>query len=133
MILTPTGIVVFKREWVLEYKTDNFARERIETVSHTQDSIWDKVFSKWNILIALEHGVTYWFKNVWSPLKYANTIIEQKQRYLNNLFDEWETDADKFELLVETLGEVIQDYMGKGRTVSPDTQNFRGDGGFDDY
>lgn len=38
--------MVFKREGLLEYKTDTFSWERIETVSHTQDSLADKLLGK---------------------------------------------------------------------------------------
>jgi hypothetical protein len=87
----------------LEYQTDTFSWGRIETISHTQDSLWDKILYKGDILVTLEHGVTYGFDNVASPLKYANIILEEKQRYTSDVFDDAEDDNDKFTLLVETL------------------------------
>lgn len=109
MVLTPRWIVVFKWEGLLEYKTDTFSRERIETVSHTQDSLADKILSKWNVIVTLEHGVVYHFNNVPSPMKQANLILSTRDSYL--LDEEDDDDPDKFGLLVETLWEVIHDYM----------------------
>jgi hypothetical protein len=54
-------------------------------------------------LVTLEHGVTYGFKDVHAPMKYANVITAQKHHYLGNNDTDGEDQNDKFELLVETL------------------------------
>lgn len=46
LVLSPTGMTLFMWEGLFEYKTDFFERHTIETVSHTQDSIRDRIFNK---------------------------------------------------------------------------------------
>lgn len=121
VVLGSRWVVVFKREGLLEYKTDTFSWERIETVSHTQDSLADKLLGKWDLVISLEHGVVYRFHNVPSPMDLANRILSTRDSYLKPLEDEDE-EHDKFGLLVETLWEVIQDYM-KGKKESSISDN----------
>ena len=80
-------------------------------MSHTQDSLADKILQRGDIKISLEHGINYSFDNVPFPLKQANTIMRIRDKHL--MEEEMdEVDNDKFDILVETLGEVIQDYMG---------------------
>lgn len=43
------------REGLFEYKTDFFDWTTIQTVSHTQNSFWDKVFARGDITLTLEH------------------------------------------------------------------------------
>jgi len=95
----------------LEYKTDTLNRAMIQTVSHTQNSLSDKLMQRGDVLVKLEHGVVYEFLNISNPARVANKLMSLKDSYL--LADrEDDRDHDKFDLLVETLGEVIQDYMG---------------------
>ena len=69
LILSQNGITMFMREWLFEYKTDFFERSKIETVSHTQNSFWDKLFGRGDLTINLEHGVEYPFETISSPKK----------------------------------------------------------------
>lgn len=117
LILTDTGVVFYLREWLLEYKTESFDRDKVETISHNQNWIWDKLFFKWDILLRLEHGLEFPFENVSNPKKQASKILRYKWRFLN-----WKKDSNseildqnnqKFGILVEALWEVVKDYMDK--------------------
>jgi hypothetical protein len=46
LILSHAGITLFTWDGILRYKTDFFARERIETISYVQHTLWDKLFAK---------------------------------------------------------------------------------------
>lgn len=104
-------------EWLLEYKTDVFEWDRIETISHTQDSIWDKIFAKWDIMIRLEHWVEFPFDNISWPKKQASKILKLKDYFqLKQLEEDEESQSKenhKFDILVEALWEVVQEYMEK--------------------
>ncbi len=106
---------MFMREWLFEYKTDFFERNKIETVSHNQNSFWDKLFSKGDLIIKLEHDVEYPFENINSPQKQVDKILKLKNQHsvivpeekLSSIAD------DKMAIIAEALSEVVKEYMDK--------------------
>jgi hypothetical protein len=46
LVMTDTGIMLYLWEGLLEYKTEMFDWDRIETISHNQKGIWDKIFMR---------------------------------------------------------------------------------------
>ncbi len=122
LIITPNGIIIFEWEGFLHYTLQQFDRNSIESISHSQDSLVDKIIGKWKIQLSIEHGIVFYFDNISSPHRIANQLWNYKQQYFwhhsrkNESFDEhhlgWES-SEKFEILVETLWEVIKDYMWK--------------------
>lgn len=115
LVLVPTWIIFYLWEWLLEYKSESFDWERIETVSHNQNGIWDKIFFRWDILIRLEHGVEFPFEKVSNPKKQAAKILQLKSRFIRVLPEESSnlSDNNKFDVLVEALWEVVKDYIDK--------------------
>ena len=89
--------------------------DRIETISHNQKGIWDKIFMRWDILIRLEHGIDFPFENISYPKKQAAKILNLKDRFTANGggLDDAIADNRKFDVLVEALGEVVKDYIDK--------------------
>lgn len=122
LILSDRWITLFMREWIWDYKTDIFERDRIETISFNQNSLIDKIFGKWDIIIKLEHWVDFPFDNISSPKRQVWKImrmkdyfvLQKKDRDLEDL--KWE--ENKFNILVEALWEVVQEYMEKGKKNS---------------
>jgi hypothetical protein len=58
----------------------------------------------------------YVFKDVYNPPLLSSLIIEIKERMLSEKQDSEEKESqsiDKFELLVEALGEIIKEYYNK--------------------
>lgn len=91
-------------------------------ISHTQNSIWDKIFQKGDIIITLDHGITFPFEDVPFPKRNANKMLMIKEKYRHHVQDIEDGDVDdsfeqatddKFNILVEALSEVVKDYMGK--------------------
>jgi hypothetical protein len=123
LIITPKGILIFEWEWFLHYKLQQFDRDTIESITHSQDSLSDKIIGKWKIQITIEHGIVFNFDNISSPHRIANKLWNQKQQYSwhnNEKFGEHSISGDsseKFEILVETLWEVIKDYMWKQKEL----------------
>ncbi len=113
---------MFMREWLFEYKTDFFERSKIETVTNSQDSFRDKIFSRWNIAIKLEHGVEYPFENVNNPKGQAEKILKYKQQFLPTTpGDKWVPITDeKMSIIAEALSEVVKEYMDKKTSEEED-------------
>lgn len=115
LVMTPTWIILYLWEWLLEYKTEAFDWERIETISHNQNWIRDKIFVRWDILIRLEHGVEFPFEKVSNPKKQAAKILQLKARFTTRIVEDSLdlNDNKKFDVLVEALWEVVKDYIDK--------------------
>lgn len=106
---------MFMRDGLFDYKTDFFEWSKIESISHTQNSFWDKVFAKWDIIITLEHGVVYPFENVYTPKKQADKIMTYKEQFSATISDEV-TDTlthEKLSVIAEALSEVVKEYLDK--------------------
>ncbi len=119
LILSKDGITMFMREWLFEYKTDFFEWNKIETVSHNQNSFWDKLFSKGDLIIKLEHGVEYPFENINSPQKQADKILKLKNQAAIIIPEENPNgiNDDKMAIIAEALSEVVKEYMDKKGSV----------------
>lgn len=131
LALTKDGINLYLREGLLEYKTEVFDRNRIETVSHSQNSFRDKIFMKWDIIITLEHGITFPFENISFPKRQASKILQLREENTLQSLQDFEdielkeNQNDKFSVLVEALGEVVKDYIDKkDKPKSPEDEYF---------
>ena len=115
IVLLDTWIVLYLREWLLEYKTERFEWDKIESIGFNQKWIWDKIFMKGDILIRLEHGVEFPFENITNPKKQADKILQYKWRFVSPINPEKvaEQENKKFDVLVEALWEVVKDYIDK--------------------
>lgn len=83
----------------------------------------DRIFGKGEINITLDHGINAAFDYISDP-KYVATLLWDKKAQFeskhtpmlenpNNPFESH--NNEKFDILVETLGEVIKDYMDKDK------------------
>ena len=124
LILSEGGITMFMREWLFEYKTDFFERNKIETVSHTQNSFWDKIFAKGDLLIKLEHGVEYPFDNINAPQKQADKILKYKNQFGSATSADKSTSIndEKMAIIAEALSEVVKEYMDKKTSTEDDEE-----------
>ena len=114
LVMTDTWITLYLREWLLEYKTDHFDRNTIETISFNQKWLRDKIFMKWDITITLDHGIEYPFEDISSPKKQVDKIMQLKNRFIIPVKEESpELEWKKFDILVEALWEVVKDYIDK--------------------
>lgn len=126
LILSEGGITMFMREWLFEYKTDFFEWDKIETVSHNQNSFWDKLFSKGDLVIVLEHGIEYPFENINAPQKQAEKILKYKTNFsLNTPSDVSNSlNDEKMSIIAEALSEVVKEYMDKKSSVEDDEEEY---------
>ena len=116
---------MFMWEWLFDYKTDFFERDKIETVSHNQNSFWDKLFGKGDLLIKLEHGVEYPFENINSPQKQADKILKLKAQFSAIIPEKSNpiTD-DKMAIIAEALSEVVKEYMDKKTVEEEEDEDY---------
>lgn len=117
LVVTQNWLVIYRREGLLEYKTEIFERSKVELISYEQSSLMDKVFIKWDIVISLDYNTAFTFENISNPQKKVGNILMAKRRNQQQYTPEFheEPNSQKFDILVETLGEVIQDYMKKDK------------------
>jgi len=54
LILSKDTVTLFLREGRLEYKTEIFSWNKINTISSSQNGVWDKIWGKGDIVIKLE-------------------------------------------------------------------------------
>lgn len=114
IVLVDTGVILYLWEWLLEYKTERFDWDKIESIWFNQKWIWDKLFMKWDIMIRLEHGVEFPFENVTNPKRQADKILQYKWRFSVPVqAPDPDVENKKFDVLVEALGEVVKDYIDK--------------------
>jgi len=123
LILSKEGMTMFTRDGILRYKTDFFARTTIETVSYIHNSIRDKVFSKWDIMIKLDHEIEYPFENVSRPQRQMAKILKYKEQFAGvqaAKMEEIEINDEKISILAEALGEVVKEYLDKKESEKED-------------
>ena len=114
--MTDTWVTIYLWEWLLEYKTDHFDWNTIETISFNQKWIRDRLFMKWDITITLDHGIEYPFEDISNPKKQVDKILNLKNRFsiqVQTEQEESELEWKKFDILVEALWEVVKDYIDK--------------------
>lgn len=125
LILSEAWITMFMREWLFEYKTDFFEWNRIQTVSHTQNSFRDKLFAKWDLVVRLEHEIDFPFENVNYPQKQVEKILKLKQQYDKpTILEEPKLSDDKMAIIAEALSEVVKEYMDKKTQEEEDEEEY---------
>lgn len=88
-------------------------------ISFNQHTLGDKIWNRGEIIINLDHGISFPIEYVANPQKVVSTLRSQKGEYHKHDEDDIAEeenegeDNDKFTILVETLGEVIKDYMDR--------------------
>lgn len=116
IVMTDVWITLYLREWLLEYKTDHFDWDSIETISFNQKWFRDRLFMKWDITITLDHGIEYPFEDISNPKKQVDKILQLKNRFsvpVEQRQEDAELEWKKFDILVEALWEVVKDYIDK--------------------
>ena len=120
LALSPEGLTLFMREWLLEYKTEYFDWDKIVTINHYQKWLWDKIFRRWDLLINLEQGIEFPFENISSPKRQVDKIMKLKEYYsqqpMGDSYENSDTlpwDKDNMEVVMEAFSEVVKEYIDK--------------------
>ncbi len=117
IVLTSTWIILYKREWFLRQNTEHIQWSSAQSIYDEQNWILDVILNKWTIKIK-RHDEVYSFEDVAYPSKTTNMIIKAKNDIMYNNKDDDEDEfqnSEKFDVLVDTLWEVILDYVKKNK------------------
>ncbi|MDD3646564.1 MAG: hypothetical protein PHH06_04095 [Candidatus Gracilibacteria bacterium] len=107
-IVTDKGVVDL--DWALfktNMKTVNY--ENIEGVEVEQNSIWDKILRKGNLVIHKIGDDVFMLEDARIPYKALNEI-EKTREEIKEL---GEDEEDKFDMVMDTLSGVVKEYLGK--------------------
>ena len=114
LVLSREGITLFTWDGMLRYKIDFFERNRIESISYVQHTLWDKLFFKGDLTIVLDRDVEFPFENVGTPQKWVSKILKYKEQYgAGTSWSKKEETDEKISILAEALGEVVKEYLDK--------------------
>lgn len=115
LILSKDNITFFLWEWLLEYKTEIFSWNKINTISRNQIWFRDKLWWKGDILIKLEFDTEFPFNDVTRPKKQVRKLMMLKEEFLSRQKQQVEKDLsednDRFNVLVEAMSEVVKEYL----------------------
>ena len=115
ILISKDALTVFLRDWILEYKTEVIDWSKILVVSHRQNSLWDKLCGKWDLLIQMWNDIDFSFNDIAHPKKSASKLMLNKKDYeeakKKKIEQDLEWDQRQFDILVDALWEVIRDYM----------------------
>ncbi|MDD2537375.1 MAG: hypothetical protein PHU61_02695 [Candidatus Absconditabacteria bacterium] len=115
LLFSKNQLTVFLREGLLEYRTEVIDRSKINVVSHSQNSLRDKLFGKGDITIQLGNNVDFSFHDVSAPKRQVAKMMLYKQNYeeeqKQKIEKDLEGDQKNFDVLVDALGEVIKEYL----------------------
>ncbi len=115
ILISKDALTVFLRDGILEYKTEVIDWWKVSVISHNQNSLRDKIFGKWDLLIQMGNEINFSFNDVAHPKKSASKLILSKKKYeeikKKKIEQDLEWDQRQFDILVDALWEVIRDYM----------------------
>jgi hypothetical protein len=115
ILISKDSLTVFLWDWILEYKTEVIDWSKVSVISHHQNSLWDKIFWKWDLLIQMWNDIDFSFNDVAHPKKAAGKLILNKKQFeeikKKKIEQDLEWDQRQFDILVDALWEVIRDYM----------------------
>ena len=119
LILSKDHAILFLREWRLEYKTEFFSRNKINTISSSQNGIRNKIWSVGDIVIKLEFDTEFPFADVTNPKKQVSKLITLKEQFMERqkqvIEKDLHEDDQRFNVLVEAMSEVVKDYLDKSQ------------------
>ena len=81
ILISKDALTVFLRDGLLEYKTEVIDRWKISVISHKQNSLRDKLFGKWDLLIQMWNEIDFAFNDVSHPRKSASKLTLHKKQY----------------------------------------------------
>ena len=119
LILSKDHAILFLREGRLEYKTEFFSRNKINTISSSQNGIRNKIWSVGDIVIKLEFDTEFPFADVINPKKQVSKLITLKEQFMERqkqvIEKDLHEDDQRFNVLVEAMSEVVKDYLDKSQ------------------
>ncbi len=108
LVITREGIILFYWDNIFKLNSEALPWWSVQTVSDKQSGLIDIIWNQWLVQIKREEEI-YNFQ-VTDPAQKSNLITNTRNEMLSKQ-DENTAQFDKFDILVETLWEVILDYI----------------------
>ena len=103
-----TDSAVYDLEWsLLKTKVESIHFENIEWVEIDKHRIWDNIFNKWDIIIHKFWEQELAIYNAYAPYK----SVDMLEQFIHP--EEDEDEADKFDMIMDTLSWVVHEYLEK--------------------
>jgi hypothetical protein len=120
LVISDLWLIMLSRNGFFSYQTTIIQRTAIERVSEEQHSLLDTLLQSGDITVKVEDEI-YHFTNVTHPTETVASLLHRKQKMFQKSMRPEPTEApqvdkDKFNLLVEALGEVVSEYVDKKHT-----------------
>ncbi len=121
LVVSDLWLILLSWNGFFSYQTTIIQWTAIERVSEQQHSFLDTLLQSWDLTIKVEDEL-YKFANVAHPTETVASLLHWKQKiFQRSMQPEHPTppssmDKDKYELLVEALGEVVSEYVDKKHT-----------------
>lgn len=122
MVATDQYLYIVFRDSFFKYHIKIITRSSIQDISVTPANSLSAVLKEWHITIATEQDEVIDFNHVYQPSRVAKDMyyirdmvrvwVHEKSHHTHEIPVQ-NIDDEKFKVLVETLGEVIVDYMKK--------------------
>jgi len=110
-IITDDGI--YDLDWsLLKTNIESVRYENIEGIEIDKHRIWDTLFNKWDIVIHKFGDETLVIENAFSPYK----SVDEIEKFI---YAEPEAKEDRFELIMNTLGGVVEEYLDRKWVKDP--------------
>ncbi len=129
IVLSHNGITFLTWDSLFDYKTDFFWWESIETVSHQQDSFWDKMWWRGNLVIKLTQEIAFPFENAANPKRQVTLMLQQRELFLHQQDEDFSDDIvpsggnkEHMQIVMEALGEIVHEYAQKKRVREEDEE-----------
>jgi hypothetical protein len=129
IVMSHNGITFLTWDSLFDYKTDFFWWEAIETVSHQQDSFWDKFWGRGNLLVQLGESISFPFENAANPKRQVTLMLQQRELFLHQQNEDFSEDIlpsggnkEHMQIVMEALGEIVHEYAQKKRVREEDEE-----------
>lgn len=122
VVLTNKGIHIISITWLMKFKVDLFDWRSLESITYTKNGFRDMLFNQWDILLTLNQWTDFTIENIAQPKRQIGILNKTKYEEMMriqdlDLVEISPTNEDKFNILVETLGDVIWDYMKSWKSL----------------
>lgn len=112
LVLTNTGIIIFHWDGFFNVNSENLPWSSVHSITDEKKWLLDVIGNQWDIELKREEEL-YTFQ-VLDPVKKANIISNIRSQMMSDDDKQSQPQLDKFDVLVETLWEVIVDYIQQG-------------------
>lgn len=121
VVLTNRWMHIISITWLMKFKVDFFEWRWLESITYVKNGMRDLLFNQWDVLLTLNQWTDFTIENIAQPKRQIwilNKIkYEESMKIIETDTTEMVNNEDKFNILVETLGDVIWDYMKSWKSL----------------